>query len=96
MKTMTESEYKINWSDRGYSFGIGTINLDKGVDKAAHNDKDELVVAVNGELEFTIDNKTFIAQCDTEVFIPAKAVHSIKNVGTEVSTIYYGYKQKSI
>jgi len=93
---MTESEYKRNWEDRGYSFGVGSINLDKGVDEAVHDDKDELVVTVNGKLEFTIDNRKFIANCDSEVFIPAKSVHSIKNVGKEVSTIYYGYKQQSI
>jgi mannose-6-phosphate isomerase-like protein (cupin superfamily) len=95
-KNMTENEYKRDWSERGYSFGVGTIYLDKGVDKAVHNDQDEVVVAVNGKLEFTIDNKTFVAETDTEVFIPAKSIHSIKNVGTEISKIYYGYKQSSI
>jgi len=93
---MSESEYEIDWNDRGYSFGVGSIKFDKGVDKAVHNHKDEFVVAVNGKLEFTIDDRTFIAECDTEIFIPANSIHSIKNIGTEISTIYYGYKQSSI
>ena len=93
---MTEYEYEKNWNDRGYSFGVGSIKLDKGVDEAVHDDKDELVVVVNGKLEFTIDDRTFVAECDTEVFIPAKSIHSIKNVGAEVSTIYYGYKPSNI
>jgi len=93
---MTESEYERDWKNRGYSFGVGSIKLDKGVNKAAHNDQDELVVAVNGELEFSIDDKKFIAECDSEVFIPAKSIHSIKNVGAEISKIYFGYKSSNI
>lgn len=93
---MTKNEYENAWSERGYSFGVGTINVDKGVDEAVHDDQDELVVAVNGKLEFSIDQNTFVAVCDTEVFIPAKAVHSIRNIGTEPSTIYYGYKSVGI
>jgi len=93
---MTESEYEKDWHSRGYSFGIGSIKLNKGVDEAVHNDQDELVVAVNGKLEFTIDGRMTVVGCDTEVFIPAKSIHSIKNVGAEVSKIYYGYKQSSI
>jgi len=89
---MTENEYEQNWKDRGYSFHIGTIKLDKGVDQAVHDDKNELVVAVNGSLKFTIDDDSIIAECDTEIFIPVKSTHSIKNVGSEISTIYYGYK----
>lgn len=93
---MTENEYENNWNNRGYSFGVGTISLEKGVEEAAHDSKDELVVVVNGELEFTINARTFVAECDTEVFIPAKAIHSIKNIGHKVSKIYYGYKSSNI
>jgi mannose-6-phosphate isomerase-like protein (cupin superfamily) len=89
---MTEQEYSKNWIARGYSFGVGSVTLERGVDEASHEDQDELVVAVNGKLEFTIDNDTFVAECDSEVFIPAKSIHSIKNVGSESSKIYYGYK----
>ena len=71
---MTEQEYEKNWKEGGYSFGVGSVTLEKGVDEASHEDQDELVVTVNGKLEFTIDNDTFIAECDTEVFIPAKSL----------------------
>lgn len=93
---MTENEYRQSWEGRGYSFGLGAVTVEKGVDHAAHDDQDEIVVVVNGLLEFTINENKFIADCDLEVFIPAKSVHSIKNIGSENSVIYYGYKPKSV
>lgn len=93
---MTENEYKESWRKRGYSFGIGNVTLERGVDRAVHEDKDELVVVVNGSLEFAIDEEIFVPSCDAEVLIPAKSVHSINNVGTESSVVYYGYKPTSL
>ncbi len=89
---MTEEEYKNNWTTRGYSFATGVITTDRGVDKASHKDQDELVVVVNGTLEFTLDERSFVADNDSEVYIPARSVHSIKNIGAEDSVIYYGHK----
>jgi mannose-6-phosphate isomerase-like protein (cupin superfamily) len=89
---MTEKEFETNWAERGFSFGVGNIKFDGGVADAVHDDQDELVVMANGRLEFTIDNKIYIPEKNTEVFIPAKSRHSIKNIGTEESKIYYGYK----
>jgi len=40
---MTESEYEKNWKGRGYSFGVGTIKLETGVDEAVHDEQDELL-----------------------------------------------------
>ena len=44
---MTKNEYRKSWEARGYSFGSGTVTLEKGVDQAAHDDQDELVVVLN-------------------------------------------------
>ena len=93
---MTENEYKKSWNERGYSFGSGTVTLESGVNQASHDDQDELVVVVNGLLEFTIDERIFVADCDKEIFIPAKTVHSIKNIGLADSIIYYGYKSTNL
>lgn len=91
---MTKDELEENWNKRGFSFGIGNIKANDGVKDAVHDDKDELVVMEKGRYEFTITNKTFIQEGGSEVFIPAGARHSIKNIGTEDATIYYGYKSK--
>ncbi len=93
---MSEKEFESNWAKRGFSFGVGSIKLNEGVNNAVHDDKDELVVMVNGRLEFTIGNKIFFPEKNTEILIPAKSRHSIKNIGTEESVIYYGYKSTNM
>ncbi|MDF1665492.1 MAG: cupin domain-containing protein [Planctomycetota bacterium] len=91
---MTEEELKDDWSKRGFSFGQGTIKLGDGVEEASHGDREELVVLRigAGRLKFTVGDKSFIVEDDREVLIPAKVVHSIKNIGTEAAPICFGYR----
>ena len=93
---MNKHELEKNWTDRGFSFGIGTIKAGDGITEAAHADKDELVLMESGKYEFTIGHETFIQEGNSEVLIPAGTSHSIKNLGTEDSKIYYGYKSKRL
>ena len=91
---MNIAELEKNWRERGFSFGIGTIKAGDAVDKACHENQDELVLMERGEYEFSIDGKTFIQHGNIEVHIPAGALHSIKNIGTQEAKIYFGYKSR--
>ena len=85
-----------DWIERGFSFGVGTIKANDGVDEADHENKDEVVVMESGKYEFIVGDETFIQEGNIEVLIPAGAKHSIKNIGTKDSKIYYGYKSINI
>ena len=89
---MNKEELEKDWANRGFSFGIGTIKAGDGINEAAHDDQDELVLMESGKYEFTIDNETFVQEGNVEVLIPAGTQHSIKNLGAKDSKIYYGYK----
>lgn len=89
---MTIDELKADWTNRGYSFGIGIIKANDAVNNAMHDDKSELVFMETGQYEFTLDNKTFTQEGNVEVLIAAGTTHSIKNIGAKDSKIYYGYK----
>jgi len=89
---MTKDKLKNDWSKRGFSFGIGTIKANDAINEAFHDDKDELVFMEKGLYEFTLGDKTFKQEGNLEVLIPAGTTHSIKNLGTKDSKIYYGYK----
>lgn len=93
---MNIEELEKDWSERGFSFGIGTIKAGDAVDEAFHDEKDELVLMEDGEYEFIIGNETFIQNGNVEVLIPAGSVHSIKNLGRHDSKIYFGYKTKNL
>ena len=93
---MNIDELEKDWTERGFSFGIGTIKAGDGVDEAFHDDKDELVLMESGNYEFTIGDETFKQNGNVEVLIPAGSTHSIKNLGQEDSKIYFGYKTKNL
>ena len=93
---MNLDELEKNWTDRGFSFGVGTIKSGDAVDEAVHDDKDELVLMAAGEYEFIIDNESFLQKGGVEVLIPSGATHTIKNIGPNDSKIYYGYKPKNL
>ncbi|NRB41306.1 MAG: hypothetical protein HRU20_23010 [Pseudomonadales bacterium] len=81
-----------DWIKRGFSFGVGNIKVNDGVDAAVHNDKDEVVMMESGQFEFILDEETSIQDGNIEVFIPAGTQHSIKNIGINDAKIYYGYR----
>ena len=53
---------------------------------------DELVVLAEGEIEIEIEGKSQQPQIGDEVFIPANAIHTVRNIGKTNNVWYYGYK----
>ena len=81
-----------NWESRGYSFCIfkdppGQVWADF-VQKT-----DELVVLAEEEIEIEIEGKSQRPQIGEEVFIPANALHTVRNVGNVGNVWYFRYKQ---
>ena len=90
---MNPEQIKKDWNSRGYSFGIfkdppGQVWVD-----FVHK-TDELVVLAEGEIEIEIEGKSQVPPIGKEVFIPAKAMHTVLNVGKTNNVLYYGYKKK--
>jgi quercetin dioxygenase-like cupin family protein len=56
------------------------------------HDTDELVMVLEGELEFEINGETSHAGPGEEVYIPAGAVHSVRNIGNSTARWLYGYR----
>jgi len=54
---------------------------------------DELVMVVEGSVELELQGEVFQPEIGQEVFIPAGAVHSVRNVGTTMSRWLYGYRE---
>ena len=82
---------KQNWHSRGYSFGV--IRDPPGQVWADFvNQTDELVVLAEEEIEVEIGEKSQRPKIGEEVFIPANAVHTVRNVGQRNNVWYYGYK----
>lgn len=93
---MNIDDLEKKWTDKGFSFGVGTIKSGDAVDEAVHDNKDEMVLMEPGEYEFIIGSESFIQKGAIEVLIPAGAKHTIKNIGPNDSKIYYGYRAKNL
>ena len=90
------SKYEIikqNWNSRGYTFSIFK-DLPRQVWADFVHKTDELVVLAEGEIEIEIEGKSRRLQIGEEVFIPANATHTVRNVGSVGNVWYYGYRKE--
>ena len=91
---MNQEQIKKDWESRGYSFGIFKDHSGQVWADFVHS-TDELVVLAEGEIEIEIEGKSKQPQIGKEVFIPANAMHTVRNVGKINNVWYYGYKTLS-
>ena len=54
---------------------------------------DELVILAEGEIKVEIEAKAKRPKIGEEVYIPANAVHTVRNFGQTNNVWYYGYKK---
>ena len=88
---MHPEQIKKEWYSRGFSFGVFKDPPGKVWADFVHR-TDELVVLAQGELEIEIEGKSQQSQIGDEVFIPANAIHTVRNIGQTNNVWYYGYK----
>ena len=53
---------------------------------------DELFLVLEGNVEIEIAGKKLCPQPGEEILIPAKSLHSVRNIGNMTSRWLYGYK----
>ncbi|MFO7178140.1 MAG: cupin domain-containing protein [Pseudomonadota bacterium] len=81
-----------DWHARGFSCGLW-VDPPGQVWKDYVHDVDELVMVVEGEVEFEIDGKVYRPARGEELFIPARARHTVRNLGRGESRWLYGYRR---
>lgn len=80
------------WRERGFSCGLWADPPGQVWADYVHN-VDELVMGIQGEVEFEIDGVTHRPVPGEELLIPARANHTVRNVGHSESRWLYGYKR---
>lgn len=79
------------WRARGFSCGLWVDPPGQVWEDYVHS-TDELLMVLEGELELEMQGRTFRPKNGEEVFIPARAAHSVRNVGGTTARWLYGYK----
>ena len=82
-----------DWRGRGYSCDIWTDPPGQVWADFVHS-VDELVMPIEGEIELEIQGRTLHPAVGEEVFIPAEAPHTVRNLGRTTSRWYYGYRRR--
>ncbi len=91
MKTFAEIER--DWARRGFSCGLWTDPPGREWRDYRHS-VDELLTVLEGELEVEIDGVKYKPKPGEELFIPAGAIHTVRNVGTRTARWLYGYRRE--
>ncbi|MCI0526849.1 MAG: cupin domain-containing protein [Nitrospira sp.] len=82
-----------DWHTRGFSCDLWVDPPGQVWEDYIHS-TDELLMILEGELEMEMQGKTFRPKIGEEVFISAKTLHTVRNVGNTTSRWLYGYKRK--
>ena len=89
---INRSDVAARWNDRGFSCDLW-IDLPGRVWADFVHEVDELVMVVQGRVEFEIDGVFHLPEIGEELLIPARALHTVRNLGGTESRWLYGYER---
>jgi len=81
---------RIDWATRGFSCEIWEDPPGREWNDFVHS-TDELVMVIEGEVEFEVGGETHRPRPGEELLIPRGAAHSVRNIGTRKATWLFGY-----
>ena len=89
---MEPSQIQQAWAERGFSCTMWTDPPGQVWADYVH-DVEELVMVVEGEVEFENGGRPHRPAPGEELLIPARAKHTVRNLGRTTSRWLYGYKR---
>jgi len=83
-------QIRAGWQKRGFSCDVWVDPPEQRWEDFVHA-TDELVIVLEGRMEFEIEGVVHHPSPGEELFIPAGAVHSARNIGKVTARWLYGY-----
>ncbi len=90
-QTVNIQAVRAEWQSRGFSCDVWTDPPGQVWEDYRHS-VDEVVIVREGDVEFDIAGKVRRPAPGEELFIPAGALHTVRNLGATTSRWLYGYK----
>ena len=88
---MDAKKIRQQWESRGFSFGIFRDPPGRVWQDFSHS-TEELVILAEGQIEIEVEGQMHRPVIGEEIFIPAQAIHTVRNVGKVPNVWYYGYR----
>ena len=89
---MDHQQIAADWSTRGFSCDLWTDPPGQRWENFTHA-MDEVVVVLEGEMEFEVEGQVHQPRLGEELLIPAHSVHSARNIGSTTARWLYGYRK---
>jgi quercetin dioxygenase-like cupin family protein len=80
MASINREQVAVDWAKRGFSCDLWIDPPGQRLDDFTHP-TDELVIVLEGKMEFEVAGKVCHPRIGEELLIPAGAVHSARNIG---------------
>ena len=80
-----------NWHSCGFGCDVWTDPPGQTWEDYTHA-VDEVVMVLEGDVEFEVRGQVLRPSIGEELFIPASVLHSVRNVGRTTSRWLYGYQ----
>ena len=90
---MRQTDIDSKWKRLGFSCDVWVDPPGQKWENYRH-ETDELVYVLEGEIELEILGTPKTLKKGDEAFIPAGAVHSVRNIGGSQAKWLYGYKSR--
>ena len=91
MNAPDTARIKADWKARGFGFELWSDPPGQVWSGFVH-ETDELVMLLEGEVEFSFPGKTVRPGIGEELLIPARARHTVVNVGCARNRWCFGYR----
>jgi quercetin dioxygenase-like cupin family protein len=92
MADLGRNRIAADWASRGFGCDLWTDAPGQRWEDFRHP-TDELVMVLEGDVEFEVAGKITHPKAGEELLIPAGAVHSVRNIGKTTARWLYGYKR---
>ncbi len=92
MPTTNREQVAANWARRGFNCELWVDRPGQRWEDFSHA-TDELVLVLEGTMEFEVEGKVVHPALGEELLIPAGARHSARNVGGTTARWLYGYRR---
>ena len=91
MKTIDREQVAADWAGRGFSCELWVDPPGQRWEDFTHR-TDELVLVLEGAMEFEVEDRIVRPALGEELLIPAGTRHSARNVGGTTARWLYGYR----
>jgi len=93
MSALDRQDIAGDWARRGFSCELWIDPPGQQWKDFTHA-TDELVIVLEGQMEFEVQGQVHHPQPGEELLIPAGANHSARNIGKTMANWLYGYKEQ--